>query len=114
MTKASLNPAQRRTVELIQALGFGVIERLSIRGGVPCYDPEPHVVQSIKLRSECERPPHDTNAALSLKQEFTNLFRLLSQLPDGVVDIEVQHSVPFRLSLERRCKELALSPADKP
>ena len=38
MTKSSLNPGQRRTVEIIEALGFGVIERLSIRGGLPCLN----------------------------------------------------------------------------
>ena len=49
MTKSSLNPDQRRTVEIIEALGFGVIERLLIRGGLPCYEEEPRVVQAIKL-----------------------------------------------------------------
>ena len=31
MTKSSLDPGQRQTVELIEALGFGVIARLLIR-----------------------------------------------------------------------------------
>jgi hypothetical protein len=39
MTKSSLNLGQRRTVEIIEALRFGVIERLVIRGGLPCFEP---------------------------------------------------------------------------
>jgi hypothetical protein len=105
MTKSSLNLSQRRTVEIIEALGFGVIERLSIRGGLPCYEPEPRIVQAIKLDSEPERQ-HDRNADLTLKKEFESLFNHLSQLRDGVVDIEVRHGTPFRLVLERRYEEL--------
>jgi len=106
MTKSSLNPGQRRTVEIIEALGFGVIERLSIRGGLPCYDPEPRIVQTIKLGSEPERQPDRSCADLTLKREFASLFDQLIRLSNGIVDIEVQHSLPFRLVRERRYKEL--------
>jgi hypothetical protein len=102
MTKSSLNPAQRQTVEIIEALGFGQIERLSIRGGLPCYEPEPRIVQSIKLDSEPHGEPDHGEAELTLKKEFESLFSQLSRLRDAVVDIEVRHSLPFRLVLERR------------
>ncbi len=106
MTKSSLNPGQRRTVEIIEALGFGVIERLLICGGLPCYEPEPRIVQAIKLHAEPERQPDRSYADLTLKKEFESLFDQLSRLRDGIVDIEVRHSLPFRLVLERRYKEL--------
>jgi hypothetical protein len=106
MTRSSLNPDQRRTVEIIEALGFGVIERLLIRGGFPCYDPEPRIVQAIKLDSEPERQPDPGCADLTLKKEFESLFEQLGRLRDGIVDIEVRHSAPVRLVLERRYKEL--------
>ena len=106
MTKASLNPDQRRTVEIIEALDFGVIERLLIHGGVPCYEPEPRIVQAIKLASEPQRQPGHRNADLSLSKAFENLFEQLGRLRDGFVDVEVQHSLPFRLVLERRYEEL--------
>jgi len=101
-----MNPDQRRTVEIIEALGFGVIERLVIRGGVPCYEPEPRIVQAIKLDSEPERKPDRGCPDLTLKKEFESLFDQLSRLGDGIVDIQVQHSQPFRLVLERRYREL--------
>jgi hypothetical protein len=106
LTKSSLNPGQRRTAEIIQAMGFGVIERLLIQGGFPCFEPEPRIVQAIKLASEPGQHPDPTCADFTLKKAFENLFDHLTQLGDGVVDIEVQHSAPFRLVLERRYKEL--------
>jgi hypothetical protein len=106
MTKASLNQDLRRTVEIIEALKFGVIERLLIRGGLPCYEPEPRIVQAIKLDSEPERLPDCSCADLTLKKEFESLFDQLSRLGDATVDVEIRHSLPFRLVLERRYKEL--------
>jgi hypothetical protein len=106
MTKSSLNPVQRQTVEIIESLGFGSIERLWIRGGLPCYEPEPRIVQAIKLDSEPQWQPERGHADLTLKKEFVSLFDQLSRLRDGVVDIEVRRSLPFRLVLERRCEAL--------
>ena len=102
MTKSSLNPGQRRIVEIIEALGFGVIEHLLIRDGFPCYDPEPRIVQAIKLDSAPERKPDRCHSDLTLKNEFQSLFDQLTRLREGTVDIEVRHSAPFRLVVERR------------
>jgi hypothetical protein len=93
-------------VEIIEVLGFGVIERLVIRGGLPCYEQEPRIVQAIKLDSKPERQTDGGYADLTLKKEFESLFEHLSRLGDATVDIEIRHSLPFRLVLERRYKEL--------
>ena len=106
MTRSSLNPIQRQTVSIIESLGFGSIERLWIRGGLPCYEPEPRIVQSVKLDSEPELQPDNDHADVTLKKEFESLFVQLSRLGDGTVDIEVRHSLPFRLVLERRRETL--------
>jgi hypothetical protein len=106
MIRSSLNPGQRRTVEIIEALGFGVIERLLIRDGLPCYDPEPRIIQAIKLGAEPEQKSAQTGADLTLKREFDSLFEQLARLRDGVIDIEVRHKAPFRLVLKRRYEDL--------
>jgi hypothetical protein len=106
MTKNSLEPNQRRIVGIIEAMGFGVIERLSIRDGLPCYDPEPRIVQTIKLASGPAREPDRSCADLTLKKEFEELFDQLTRLGNAVVDIEVQHSLPFKIVRERRYQEL--------
>jgi hypothetical protein len=102
----SLQPSQRLTVEIIEALGFGVIQGLSISDGQPCFDSPPKIVQSVKLGSPPERLRgcRDTDTP---KKEFVQLFARLSELPDGTVDIEVQHGLPFRLIVERSWGELA-------
>ena len=102
MTKSALNPGQRQTVEIVEALGFGVIERLLIRGGSPCYEPEPRIVQAIKLDSESDRQRDRSCDDFTLKGEFEILFDQLSRLGDAIVDIEIRHSRPFRLVVERR------------
>jgi hypothetical protein len=73
---------------------------------LPCYEPEPRIVQTIKLDSEPEQQPHRRDGDLTLKKEFENLFEQLNRLRDAIIDIEVRHSVPFRLVLERRHQEL--------
>src|SRR5262245_47330973 len=106
MIKSSLSPGQRQTVEIIEALGFGLIERLLIRDGSPCYEPEPRIVQSIKLDFEPAGQRVSGHADLTLKKEFQVLFDQLGRLRDGVVDVEVRHGLPFRLVVERRREAL--------
>jgi hypothetical protein len=106
MTKSSLDPRQHQILEIIDALAFGVIERLSICGGLPCTEPEPRIVQTIKFDSEPQRKPEPNHADLTLKREFERLFAQLARLGDGLVDIEVRHRLPFRLVVERRHEEL--------
>jgi hypothetical protein len=106
MTKSCLKEDERRIVDIIEALGFGVIERLTIRDGLPCYEPEPRIVQAIKLASAPERRADRSCGDLTLKAEFEYLFDQLTRLRDGLVDIEVRHSAPFRLVLNRSYKQL--------
>lgn len=106
MTKSSLNPDEHRIADIIEALGFGTIERLSIRGGLPRYEPEPRIVQALKLDSEPARQPDGDRGDLTLKEEFESLFDQLRRLGDGIVDVEVRHSAPFKLVLVRRHKGL--------
>ena len=106
MTIRSLSVAQTRLVQIIQELGFGRIERLSIQNGHPNFDQPPRITQEIKLGSQSEHRPGNTNGDFTLKQEFVILFNELSRLRDGVVDLEVRHRAPFRLILERGCSEL--------
>ena len=106
MTKSSLNSDQRQTVEIIEALGFGVIEGLVIRDGFPSFEREPRLVQTIKLDLELDRRTGPGCADLTLKREFETLFDQLSGIGDAIVDIEIRHGLPFKLVLERRCTEL--------
>jgi len=105
MTRQSLNSDQRRLLGIIESLGFGHIQGLTIRSGDPCFARPPHVVEEIRLASEPERRP-DRSDTDTLKKRSERLFNQLNLLHDGVVDIDVQHGLPFRLVLERRYEEL--------
>jgi hypothetical protein len=95
--RQSLSSGERRTVEIIEALGFGVIRGLSIRHGQPYYNPAPEIIQSIKLGSRPERL-HGSSDTETLEKQFAHLFHHLGELQDGTVDIEVQHGLPFNLA----------------
>lgn len=114
MIKRSLDISHLRLLEIIDELGFGRIEQLSIHNGQPCYERTLRIVEEIKLGSERERRPDHCNADLTMKKEFEDLFNRLSQLRNGIVDIEVRHSIPFRLVLERPYREFAAASAGKP
>ena len=47
---ASLPPARRRLVTLMQALNFGRIEGLHVQGGEPDFTPLPRVIRSIEVK----------------------------------------------------------------
>jgi hypothetical protein len=104
MTKASLKPDQRKIVDIIEASGFGVIGRLSIRNGLPSFQPAPHITQEVRLGRDPDRVIN-RSAGDTLEKEFVDLFIQMDKLREGLVDIEVRHSLPFRLVLERRHSE---------
>ena len=99
MPKPALVPSQAWIVETCGALGFGVIERLAIRGGLPCFEPEPRIIQTVKLDSDSEHQTHPAEG--TPKKQFSRLFEELSRLDDATVDVEFRHGVPFRLVIER-------------
>jgi hypothetical protein len=104
VTQQALGETQSRSAEIIEALGFGVVQGLAIRNGQPCFDPPPRIVQSIKLGSHPQSLRHSGDNE-TLKKAFADLFHHLSALKDCTVDIEVQHGLPFRLILERSAEE---------
>lgn len=106
MKTVSLTPAQRRMLEIIRALRFGIIQAIVIRGGQPYYDPAPRIVQSIKLGSHPE-PSRQAGDNDTLHKAFAYLFEHLDTLGDCTVNIEVQHGLPFRLIVERSWEEFA-------
>jgi len=105
LTKRSLGPAQLKLVDAIEELGFGRIEQIPVCDGSPCLERATQTVREIKLESETEQFER-SNDDLTLKVEFERLFNQLSQLRDGLVDIEIRHGMPFKLFVKRRGKEL--------
>jgi hypothetical protein len=105
LTRSSLVPVQRQTVEVIETLTFGVIEGLEIRGGLPCYELEPRITQTIRIGPEAGNQFYP-GGDLTLKKEFVILFEQMRRLRDARIDIEVRHGAPFKLVVVRRYAEL--------
>jgi hypothetical protein len=97
----SLNPAQRRLVQLMQELNFGRIEELAVRGGSPSFDPAPRVVREIKFAAENGPRPERAANDFVLKAQVVDLFRQMRQIGDGVIEsLSVKHGLPFAADVE--------------
>jgi len=101
MMKSELSPERRRLVEKMQRLNFGRIEGLPVRGGEPVLDPAPRVIRSVKLGGD-NGPRHEaTKDDFPIKAEVIELFNILVQIGDGVVEsIDVRHGLPCGMTYQ--------------
>ena len=91
-------------MELMQRVNFGRIEHLAVLGGEPVFDPPPRVVREIKFGGDNRPRPEIAKADFPLKSRVRGLFARLEALGDGVIlCIEVQHGLPFKMSVEEVC-----------
>jgi len=100
-TAASLPPARRRLVTLMQELNFGWIENLRVRGGQPVFDPPPTVVRQVKFGGENGPRPEVAWEDFVLKAQVRELLVQMEAMGDGVIRcIEVKHGLPFKMTVE--------------
>ncbi len=101
-TLASLSPARQLLVRLMQEIGFGFVERLTVRQGEPVMEPKPHVVLQAKFGSGygCFRPESGISDFV-LKAEVRQLLARIEEMGDGtVLSLEVRHGLPFVMTFE--------------
>jgi hypothetical protein len=105
ISKSSLSEPQRRLVDLFQQINFGRIEALRVRAGMPSFDPEPRIIQTLKMGGQ--NGPRD-EAGLPdfwLKQPLVELLLTIREIGDGeVLTIDVKHGLPFSVEVERNCR----------
>ena len=98
LNKASLSPARRQLLEVLQQINFGRLESLVVRNGEPILDPMPRRVLEIKFDSENGPRPELGITDFLLKRQIIELFAFLDERQDGVIDVlEVKHGLPFRM-----------------
>jgi len=98
---ASLPPARRRLVRLMQVLNFGRIEGLAVRRGEPAFDPPPRIVREVKFNGENGPRPESAKDDFLLKAEVCELLAQMEAMGDGVIErIEVKHGLPFKMTIE--------------
>jgi hypothetical protein len=100
-TKSSLTPESARLIELVQAVNFGRIEALRIRGGQPVFKPAPRVIQKVKIGADNGPRPEATYADFRLKSGIIELLDLFTRFKDGEVrSIEVRCGLPVSTEIE--------------
>jgi hypothetical protein len=95
---SSLAPQFQRLVELVRHVGFGRIEGLLVRDGVPVLDPPPVVVREYKFGSDDGSRIESNADDFLLKSQVVELVQHIARIGNGVIDcIEVKHGLPFRM-----------------
>ena len=90
-----------RLVEMMQALNFGRVEKLTIRGGQPVFDPAPQVVQKIKIGADNGPRPEIGYNDFRLKGGIVELLEIIARLQDGEIrTIEVRCGLPVSAEFE--------------
>lgn len=101
LTKSSLSASAARLVELMQRINFGRIERLSVCGGLPRFDPPPRVVREVKFGGDNGARAEAAKADFALKVQVHQLFDQLTAMGEGTVRcLEVKHGLPFKMTVE--------------
>lgn len=106
MIRSSLSKGQLWVLQIVESIGFGRIEDLCIRGGVPAYGPATTIIREIKLDRASEEVRRSI-ADMNLRAEFARLFEELARIGYGEVDLDIRHHLPFRLVVRSSPKELA-------
>jgi hypothetical protein len=95
---ASLPPARRRLLALLQQVNFGRLESLIVVNGQPVFDPPPRLVHEIKFGGENGPRQKLATADFVLKSQVVELMTFFDQLQNGTIDtLEVKHGLPFRM-----------------
>lgn len=102
MTERALTPGRLRLLKIIETIGFGAVEQLSVQNGEPRFEPAPRLIQEIKIDSEPSGQPDHGKTDVTLKKQFQTLFGQLDRLTDDIVDIQIRHNLPFKLVVKRR------------
>ena len=101
MRKASLTPAQKFLLTVMQESPFSRIERLGVQTGQPVFGPETRVVQKIIPGGKNSARPEVNAGNFVLKTEHIDLFECLSRLGSGVVEtIEIHEGLPVKVEIE--------------
>lgn len=101
-TKSALPPSARRLLDMMHAVHFGSIEGLTVRDGLPVFEPAPRLVRHIKLGAD--NAPRERAADFELKAPVRDLFRHLAEARNGFVrSLEIRHGLPVNMLLEEGC-----------
>jgi hypothetical protein len=98
--KSELSPGRRWLVEMMQRIAYGRIEDLHLRRGEPVQEPLPRLICEHRLLGPWQPPKPPRLRDYLVKRQVAILLAELTRMDTGVVTIEVQEGLPFRISWE--------------
>ena len=100
VTKASLTPAKRRLVELMQEINYGRLEGLEVRDREPVLDPPPRVVRQIVFGKD--NAPHTARKqdSFALKKSVAELFEVFDRERSFLIlELVIDNGLPIRMTV---------------
>ena len=98
---SQLSGPRQALVRLCQALNFGLVHSLDVRGGDPIFESNPLVLYDLKLDTDEGPRPEMATGDFELSQEVRRLLLKLDELQDGWIErIEVRAGIPRRVAVE--------------
>ncbi len=100
LTKASLSPARRRLVELMQEINYGRIEWLQVQDAEPVFDPRPKVVHQVVFGKNNRPNACRAHTSFGLKKQVEELFEFFERAQWFVVqELVINDGLPVRMTV---------------
>jgi hypothetical protein len=98
MTKATLSPARRRLIELMQELNYGRIEGLQVQDGEPVFDPQPITLRLFVFGKDNGPNESRGNDSFTLKKKMVELFEIFDRERTlSIQEIIIDSGLPIRM-----------------
>ena len=100
VTKASLSPAQRRLVEMMQEINYGRIEWLEVQDAEPVLDPRPKVVCQVVFGKDNAPNARRAQHSFALKKQVEELFEFFERAQSFLIqELVINDGLPVRMSV---------------
>jgi len=100
VTKASLTPARKRLVELMQEVNYGRIEELQVQDGEPVFDPPPTVLRLFLFGKDNGPNESRGNDGFALKRKVAELFEVFDRERSlSIQELMIDNGLPVRMTV---------------
>lgn len=100
VTKATLTPARKRLLELMQEINYGRIEKLHVRDGEPVFDPPPTVLRLFLFGKDNGPNESRGNDGFALKKKVAELFEVFDRERSlSIQELMIDNGLPVRMTV---------------
>lgn len=92
--KQLLAPEEQRLLETMQAVNFGRIVDIEIKGGLPVIDTNWKTIRTIRIGKENGPRPELAKQNFVLKAKQVEIFEHIRSLEDATITVYVQYGLP--------------------